>query len=130
MNGINFLKIILLTLLAVCSFGRDYYISFDWVVKNGRLSVENFNCSNSLIKTNAPKRLLFIFPLTKDIYTTCMKNKEKIVSKLLKEKIVVTSNEKISNGRVYAKSKLVCLPKRFDIIIKDKKVYFYLKEED
>jgi len=129
-NGINTLRAILLILLAVCSFARDYYISFDWVVKNGRLSVENFNCSNALIKTNSKKKLLFTFPLDKDIYTTCIKNKEKIANRLLKEKIVITSNEFKTHTFISTKTKLVCLPKRFDIIIKGKKVYFYLKEED
>jgi len=129
MNGTGIYKTALLLILALNSFGRDYYISFDYTTKNGKLSVEHFNCSNALISLDSEKKFLFKLPLYKDELSTCYKFKEKIVDNLLKQDIYVNGSDYL-NGSISSKVKLVCLPKRFDIIIKGKYVYFYLKEEE
>ncbi len=128
-NGINTLKRILLILLAVCSFARDYYISFDFVSKNGQLRAEHFNCSEALFNTDSSKKLFLILPLHKDIKSTCLRYKDEIISKLLKKEIVISGSDDFSS-KIKMKTKLVFLPQRFDIIIKGDEVYFYIKEEE
>jgi len=125
--GKTFLKIT--TVLGVISFARDYYISFDFVNVNNKLIVSNFVCSKALSEKTSFKKFLFSLPLDKNIKTTCEKNRDFIVSKLLKLGVRV-SNYTVLHGRIDSKTKIVFLPKRFDIIIKNDRVYFYLKEED
>jgi hypothetical protein len=52
----------------------------------------------------------------------CKKYKNQIIDNLLKYKIIVNA-EYLQNDRI----KIVFLPHRFDIIIKDGFAYFYLK---
>jgi len=126
MNGIG----IWLVILTICSFARDYYISFDYVVKNSELKVSHFNCSKALSKTKLKKTFLFSLPLYKNIKSTCYKYKNQIVDRLLKEEVILSSYDKKERFFFFDKTKLVFLPRRFDIIIKSNRVFFYVKEED
>ena len=72
---------------------------------------------------------LFEFPTkyTK-IKKVCVLEQNKIINYLLKYKFHISSNEKKSNNYLISRIKGVFLPKRFDIIIKNGFVKFYLKE--
>ena len=74
-------------------------------------------------------KFLFEFP-TK--YTTiknvCKFEQTKIVNYLLMKKFHIFSYEIKKNSYLFSSIKVVFLPKRFDIIIKDGFVKFYLKE--
>lgn len=117
-NGISILIIINFL------FG-DYYISFDFTSKNGVLTSYHFNCSKALTNSNIRKKLIFIIPVkSKNIKLICKNNQQKIINNLLRYQFFITSNDNAFNF----KTKGVFLPKRFDIIIKNNKAYFYLKE--
>ena len=75
------------------------------------------------------ERFLFNFP-TKyhKIVDVCKFEQNKIVKYLLKYKFHISSNETKNNNYLFSKIKGVFLPQRFDIIIKNGCVKFYLKE--
>ena len=129
MSGTGILKIILLIILAVCSRAKEYYISFDFVAKNAILTNEHFYCSLALTSSTSKSRYLFSLPLYKNIKSTCKKYENEIIQNLLRQRVVITSYE-IKTEFLKTKTKLVFLPKRFDIIIKNDRVYFFIKEED
>jgi hypothetical protein len=121
-------KILLIHLILVSSFARDYFVSFDFYVDNSQLKSFHFNCAKAMSFKKSKKKFLFSFPLYKNISATCKKYKNEIVNNLLKKGVYVTSYEVLINSSITQKQKLTFLPKRFDIIIKDAEVYFYLKE--
>ena len=109
----------------------DYYISFDFVVKNGILNAFNFNCSLALTKLSTNKKYLFSFYTPyKNIKKICNYEKDKIVENLLKYEFHINSTDKKIKNDIFYRIKGVFLPERFDIIVKGNRVYFYLKEED
>ncbi len=121
-NGISFLIITANFLVA------DYYISFDFISKNGILTSYHFNCSKTSTE-NSKKKFLFSIPAKYNkIFLICKYQQNLIVKQLMKYSFHIYSFETKGNNRVFYKIKGVFLPKRFDIIIRDKKVYFYLKE--
>jgi len=129
MNGINILRaVIILTILLMFINAKDYFLSFSFINVNGKIIYANFNCSRALSYKNSPKKYLFSIPLYKDIKTTCKIYKERIIDNLLKQKIFIYSNEKLFKNNLTSRIKLIFLPKRFDIIIKNGFVKFYLKE--
>ena len=121
---------IILTILAIFINARDYFISFSFINVNGKIIYTEFNCSPALSYKNSSEKFLFFFPLNKNITNTCKKYENQIIDNLLKQKIYVYSNEKLTKGNLKSRIKLTFLPKRFDIIIKDNYVYFYLKGEN
>jgi len=66
----------------------------------------------------------------KNIQEFCKKNEEIILQKLLKLNVYSYNQDLLHNTSINSYSKLTFMPKRFDIIIKNNEVYFYLKEED
>jgi hypothetical protein len=109
--------------------GDDYFISFSLTSNNLREINYYLNISKALTKLNTNKKYLFkIYCSNKNIIQCCKKNSEKIFNKLLKRDIIITSTVNLSNSSFYEKTKIVFLPKRFDIIIKNGFAYFYLKE--
>jgi len=84
--------------------------------------------------TNTPyRKKYFLFSLpcdTDNIKTFCKKNRDVIVDKLLKQNIILTSFDNSDNYFLSTKTKLTYLPHKFDIIIKNSKIYFYLIEDD
>jgi len=118
---------IIILLLNNLLFG-DYFISFDLVSKNSKIISFNFYCSKALSVKNSKKRYLFSLPLKKNIKTTCQFYKYKIIDFLSKKGVVVYSNENLTKNNLNTKTKLTFIPKRFDIIIKNGFVKFYLKE--
>jgi hypothetical protein len=128
----NFYKITTFVLLTaiVLIRGDDYFISFSLTNNNLKEINYQLNISKSLTKLNTNKKYLFkIYCSNKNIIQCCKKNSEKIFNELLKRNIIVTSIVNLSHFSFYEKSKIVYLPKRFDIIIKNGYAYFYLKEE-
>jgi hypothetical protein len=83
----------------------------------------NLECSKALTVSNSKKTLLFTVDTNDtDVLSLCKHNEDVIVNRLLKSNIVVNS-ETDRNDRI----KIVYLPHRFDIIIKNRTAYFYLK---
>ena len=60
----------------------------------------------------------------------CKKDSSKIVDNLLKYKGVIYSNDKLKNFSLKNREKLSFPPRRFDIIIKNYRAYFFLKEKN
>jgi len=123
-------KILLILLLIANSFASDYFISFDLIVKNNILKAYNFNCSKALTSIPSKKKFLFSLPFYKSIIKTCKKYENNIIDQLLKNEVFISSFEIVTNGYLNQKEKIIFLPKRFDIIIKDGRIFFYLKEKD
>ena len=120
--------VLILIILVLCINARDYFISFSFVNVNNKIIYSNFSCSKALTTKYSSKKYLFSLPFIKDIKTTCRVYKEKIIDKLFKSKVFVYSNEKVLKNYIKSRTKLTFLPKRFDIIIKNGVVKFYLKE--
>ena len=109
-------------------YGDDYFISFSFVNINSKIIISNFDCSKALTFDSSKKKYLFKLPLKKDIKTTCKEFKEEIITHLLKNEVIIYSNEEVKQKYIKSRVKLTFLPKRFDIIIKNGFVEFYLKE--
>ncbi len=121
-SGISiFLIVAILTNL----FATDYFISFNFVVKDYQLKVEHFNCSKAMMQQDLKKKYLFsIFSSSKKITKVCNQYKNYIIEQLINSNIIAYSNDSLHKTR----TKLSYPPKRFDIIINNGKIDFYLKE--
>ena len=129
MNGINILKTLLI-ITAINLSAKEIFISFQYKVKNYRLSFSHFNCSYAMTNENSNKKLLFTLPCDEiDVIKCCYKNRDKIVNKLLNKKVIIFSEDDLTNNSLNNSAKLTYLPHRFDIIIKNGVAYFYLKGE-
>ncbi len=128
MNGINLLKIILSLIIIINLKAKDFYISFQYKVSNYKISFSRFNCSKAMTSSIEHKKFLFSLPCkSSSIRKCCYKNKSVIINELLKNGLIVTSNDEIINSNLKTRSKLTFLPHRFDIIMKNQIAYFYLK---
>ena len=106
-------------------YADSFYISFQYATKDYKEIYSKFNCSKALSKF---KRGEFLFSLPcneKKIIKFCYKNKEILIDKLLKKDIIFISRDKIYNTYIQTHKKLTFLPHKFDIIIKNDKIYFY-----
>jgi len=111
-------------------FANDYFISFQYKIKNYRVEFFNFNCAKALSVKNSKKVFLFSFPCdNENIQNCCLLNENKIVDFLLKKSVVISSEDELRSNSLQTSSKLTYLPQRFDIIIKDGIAYFYQKGE-
>jgi hypothetical protein len=127
MNGINFLKTFLI-LIFINLYAKEVFISFQYKVDNYKLAFFNFNCSEAMTQKKGDKKLLFTFFCGADNeLKCCYLHKDLIVSKLLEDKIIITSSDSLRNNSLNNSSKLTYLPGRFDIIINNGVVYFYKK---
>jgi len=124
------LKIGILISIIVNFLFADYYISFDFTSVNGALVSYHFNCSKTIIDYNTKKqKFLFSIPVkSNNVYFICKKNQMKIINKLLRYHLNIYSYDKTFDSNIYSEIKGVFLPRLFDIIIKNNKAYFYLKE--
>jgi hypothetical protein len=107
----------------------DYFLSFS--LSNLNLNEVNYQLNISKALTVEDKKEKYLFKIScneNNIKICCKKNSEKIFNELLKRDIIVTSTSLISHKFFYEKTKIVYLPQRFDIIIKNGFAYFYLKE--
>ena len=100
-------------------------------MKNYKITNYEFNCVKALTNSNDNKRFLFKLPFDEmTIKDFCKKNEEIIFQKLLETDVYSYNQDLLNNTSITSYSKLTFMPKRFDIIIKNNYVYFYLKEED
>ena len=77
------------------------------------------------------KKFLFKLPFDeKTVKEFCKKNEEKIFQKLLETDVYSYNQDLLNNTSITSFSKLTFMPKRFDIIIKNNEIYFYLKEDN
>ena len=82
-----------------------------------------------MTQDNKNEVFLFEFPTKyKNISDVCKFEQNKIVKYLLKYKFHISSNDTKQNNYLISGIKGVFLPQRFDIIIKNGFVKFYLKE--
>ena len=113
---------------------KQFYISFQFVSNNYFLTYKNFYCSKIVnISQNNSQKLLFYFSLQGNsqnsysfIKKFCKKNSNLIIDRLLKERLILKSFDKYNSNFLVTKTKLTYLPHKFDIIIKNSKIYFYL----
>lgn len=92
-------------------------------MKNSTLLSSTLECSKSLTTDNLNKKLLFTLNVDEtDPLLICKKYKNKIIDQLLKYKAIINA-QYMQNDRI----KILFLPHRFDIIIKNQTAYFYLK---
>ncbi len=126
------MKTVIILLIAIIVINAEnYYISFDFYSKNGILTSYNFNCSKSMRISYRFSKLIFVLDTEYDnVKNLCHFQKNQIVDYLLKYKLHLSSYDKKINNSIFFKTKGVFLPKLFDIIIKDKKAYFYVKENN
>jgi len=121
---------IIILLLNNFLFG-DYFISFDFTSRNAKIISFNFNCSKAMTNDFCKKKFLFKFKTPyKSIKKVCKFQKDEIINNLLQNSFHIYSANLKLNNMLFSRQKGVFLPKRFDIIIKNNFVYFYLKEED
>lgn len=112
-------------------FARDFFLSFDLTSKNYKLTSFHFYCSKAMTKSYRKGQL--IFSIDTDYLKAeevCKKDSSKIVDNLLKYKGVIYSNDKLKNFSLKNREKLSFPPRRFDIIIKNYRAYFFLKEKN
>ena len=116
----------ILTIIAVISYSKEVYISFDFVSLNQKIISGNFFCSKALVNSCNKKKFVFKIKTNfKNEFLICKLKKEELISKLLQFKANIYSNEYLSNKTFYSRIKLSFPPKKFNIIIKDNTAYFY-----
>ena len=112
-------------------FGMDYFISLHLTSVNNKLI--NYKLDYSKAMTSSNKRTKFLFfidtPYLK-VKDVLKYQQSEIINKLLKENVFIYSNSLLRKNYFYEKSKLSYTPKRFDIIIKNHRAYFFLKEDN
>jgi len=122
--GIKLLIILLINFLRA----EEYIVSFQLSTRNYIQTFENFTCSKKLTQTAGKKKFLFKIDCEiNDILKCCNRYRSEIINNLITSKIVITGGDEISY-RKNSYTKLTFLPASFDIILKDEKMYFYLKE--
>ncbi|NPA12033.1 MAG: hypothetical protein GXO62_07310 [Epsilonproteobacteria bacterium] len=120
---------LLIILLTTINYAKDVFISFSFANKNYKLIYQKFNCSLALAPKTAKKRYLFSVFCDGDLIKCCYKHQDEIITKILTYGIASFSNEKLTQNSFKSYAKITFTPKRFDIIIKDGVMKFYLKDE-
>ena len=110
---------------------KDFFISFDFTSKGYKLSSFHFFCSKAMTQSDANEKFIFSIDTSyskpKEV---CKKESQKIIDNLIKYKSIIYSNETLTNFSLKTRTKLSFPPKRFDIIIKNSRAYFFLKEKN
>jgi len=103
----------------------DYFLSYNAVIKNSVLISSKLECSKCLTNKTSKKKLLFRLDVDeKNAVKICKKYKNEIIDRLLQYNTIINARY-FTNDRI----KIVFLPHRFDIIIKNSVAYFYIKGE-
>jgi len=119
----------IIIIFSLILFAKDYYISFSFASINYMLKVFQFNCSRALTSSN--KHKIFLFKIGceyKNINKCCYSHKSEIIDNLLKNEVFLYSLDKLNKNSFKDYSKLTFTPKRFDIILKNGYLYFYLRK--
>ena len=110
-------------------FATQYFISFQYTIKNNKILNERFDYSRCMDNKKLPtkKEFKYFYNHTslKDIFKYEQSN---LIDLFSKEGIILTDNQRIINYYLNDKVKITFLPKRFDIIFKDGYLIFKLKE--
>jgi len=124
-NGINIFKICLL----INFLYADYFISFSFTSLNNKIISYELNCAKAMTSEIKKEKFLFKIPtIYNKVQKICKYQSQILIDNLMKFELIVYSNDEIVQNRYNFKTKLTFPPKRFDIIIKNETVYFYLKE--
>ena len=124
-SGINIFKICLL----INFLYADYFISFSFTSLNNKIISYELNCAKAMTNENIERKLLFKIPtMYLKVKKLCKYQSQILIDNLMKFESIIYSNDEIVQNRYNFKTKLTFPPKRFDIIIKNETVYFYLKE--
>ena len=109
-------------------FATEYWISFQYTIKNNQVINEQLNISRCMSEENLPTKKEFKYfnqhNSLKDIFKY---EKEELIDLFSKNGIILHSSQKIVNYYSDDKIKVTYLPKRFDIIFKDGYIIFRLK---
>jgi len=124
-SGINIFKICLL----INFLYADYFISFSFTSLNNKIISYELNCAKAMTSEIKKEKFLFKIPtIYNKVQKICKYQSQILIDNLMKFELIVYSNDEIVQNRYNFKTKLTFPPKRFDIIIKNETVYFYLKE--
>jgi len=112
----------------ICS--KEYFISYQLISKNGILIYYKLNFSKCLSKTHFKKNFLFKIKVKKnyDLDKLLSLYKDEIFEKLLTYQNVIYAYSNLVNFQLNSFQKLTFTPKRFDIILKNRYLYFYLRK--
>ena len=122
MKGLIFLPLFL--------FATQYWISFQYTIKNNQIINEKLEYSKCMSEKNLPTIKTFKYfnkhTKLKDIFKY---EKENLIDIFSKEGVILHQNQKIVNYYSDDKVKITFLPKRFDIIFVDGYIEFRLLRE-
>jgi len=122
-------KYLLLLFFPLFLFSTEYWISFQYTMKNNQIINEKFEYSKCMNPINSKTIKEFKYfnehSNLKDIFKY---EKEKLIDLFSKEGVILHQNQKIVNYYSSDKVKITFLPRRFDIIFKDGYIIFKLKE--
>jgi len=120
---------ILLLFFPLFLFATEYWISFQYTMKNNQIINEKFEYSRCMhpITSKTIKEFKYFNEHSnlKDIFKY---EKENLIDLFSKEGVILHQNQKIVNYYSSDKVKITFLPRRFDIIFKDGYMIFKLKE--
>jgi len=120
------IKLLIITNL----FAKGFYISFEVSSFNNVIVYSNFFCSEAMINRNFKKKFLFSLECKKNIKSCCYKHKNFIMDFLFKRDIYIFAQDLKSFKTVSSYAKLTYLPHLFDIILKNNRLYFYIKDSE
>ena len=110
-------------------FATEYWISFQYTIKNNQVINEQLNISRCMHEINTPTKKEFkYFNHHKSLKDIFKYEKENIIDLFSKNGVILHNNQKIVNYYSDDKIKITYLPKRFDIIFQDGYIIFKLKE--
>ena len=122
-SGINIFKLCLI----INFLYADYFISFSFTSLNNQIISYELNCAKAMSSKSKKIFLFKFFTPYHNVKEICKYQSQILVDKLIKFNSFIYSDEIIKND-YHFRIKLTFIPKRFDIIIKNQKAYFYLKE--
>ena len=124
------MKYLLLLFFPLFLFSTEYWISFQYTMKNNQIINEKFEYSKCMNPINSKTIKEFKYfnehSNLKDIFKY---EKEKLIDLFSKEGVILHQNQKIVNYYSSDKVKITFLPRRFDIIFKDGYMEFRLLRE-
>ena len=116
--------------LPIFLFATQYWISFQYTIKNNQIINEKLEYSKCMSEKKLPTIKTFKYfnkhTKLKDIFKY---EKENLIDIFSKEGVILHQNQKIVNYYSDDKVKITFLPKRFDIIFVDGYMEFRLLRE-
>jgi len=126
---LKIIKAFLLLFFPLFLFATQYWISFQYTMKNNQIINEKFEYSKCMYPTNSATIKEFkYFNQYKNLKDIFKYEKENLIDMFSKVGVIMHNNQKIVNYYSDDKVKVTFLPRRFDIIFKDGYIIFKLKE--